>query len=317
MIKGQVGIALALAILLLIVVFAPVPGDTRALDTLHNAAHGPIFGCVALLILAWLRRRPATPPRSRMVEYAIAFTGAIVLGIVTEIGQALTGRDASWLDARNDAVGAMAFVLLFFAYETRAASNVPTPARAAAACVALGMLAFLAAPLAHAAFEYRQRNRSFPTIADFTHDYDRYFIYQQNAELTPVLMPAPWAQRAGESALGVKLLPGEYPGIEFAEPRSDWSAYHTLVMDLTNPGAENLRFRLRIHDVPHTQALEDRYNGAITLRAGHRETIRIPLEDVRNAPRGRALRLDEIAGMMMFLLEPTGGEFLLSRVWLE
>ena len=42
-----------------VVVFAPVPGDTRLLDTLHDAAHGPIFGSIALLVLLWLRGRAA------------------------------------------------------------------------------------------------------------------------------------------------------------------------------------------------------------------------------------------------------------------
>jgi hypothetical protein len=312
-------IAIVLAILLVIVVFAPVPGDTRLLYTLHNAAHGPLFGGVALLVLAWQRRRANASTGSWFVEYAIAFVAAIILGVGTEIVQALTGRDASWLDARNDALGALAVLMLCFALDKRTRSRFALPARAAAVCVALGVFAFLVAPVVRTGFEYRQRDRQFPIIADFTRHYDRYFIYQQDAEIGPAAMPESWARRKGEGALRVRMLPGAYPGIEFVEPFPDWTAYRTVVLDLTNPGARDLRFTLRINDAIHNQAFEDRYNGVVMLHAGRREEIRIPLHDVRNAPRGRAMRLDDIYGMMLFLNPPRGApsEFLLSRVWLE
>jgi hypothetical protein len=48
-----------ISILLASVVFAPVPDDTVGLSRLHDFAHGPIFGCVAVLLLLVLRRTPA------------------------------------------------------------------------------------------------------------------------------------------------------------------------------------------------------------------------------------------------------------------
>ncbi|MGH8188110.1 MAG: hypothetical protein ACREUC_16240, partial [Steroidobacteraceae bacterium] len=50
--------ALALTgILLVAVVFAPVPGNTRWITTLHDTAHAPIFGCLAVLSLFLVRSR--------------------------------------------------------------------------------------------------------------------------------------------------------------------------------------------------------------------------------------------------------------------
>src|SRR5437868_14176541 len=48
--KNIVAIVL-IGILLAAVVFAPVPGGTLGIRTLHDFAHAPIFGCVALLTL--------------------------------------------------------------------------------------------------------------------------------------------------------------------------------------------------------------------------------------------------------------------------
>ena len=116
---GIRSIGLLLGILLLIVVFAPVPGDSRFVNTLHNAAHGPIFGCIALLILLGLRalHLPANAIVSR--QYAMAFVLAVGAGLATEVAQSLTNRDASWMDLRNDAIGALAFLLMFFPFDAR------------------------------------------------------------------------------------------------------------------------------------------------------------------------------------------------------
>ena len=46
----------SIGILLVAVVFAPVPGHKVWISRLHDFAHGPIFGCVAVLLLIALRR---------------------------------------------------------------------------------------------------------------------------------------------------------------------------------------------------------------------------------------------------------------------
>ena len=314
---GSGSIGVLLGILLVVVVFAPVPSDTRLLDTLHNAAHGLIFGCVGLLLLLWLRVRAISATRPVARQYAIAFVIACGLGLGTELAQLLTGRDASWMDARNDALGALTFLLIFFAFDARVRAQSAPPTRMFAVLVGLGLFGFLVAPVARAGFEYRQRDQLFPTLADFTHGYDGYFIVQRSAVLSPIALPSRWAAAPGETALHIRLQAGAYPGIEFTEPLSDWTAYSKLLLDLTNPGSADLLLTLRIHDAAHTWEFGDRFNGRLLMRAGSREVVRIAFEDVRRAPQGRAMQLDAIAGMMLFAAEPSRGEFFVSRVWLE
>jgi VanZ family protein len=314
-------IALALiAILLVAVVFAPVPGDSRWIRTLHNSAHAPIFGCVSLLMLLVSRSHPQLQALRWSGQYMLALAVAFVLGLLTELLQIPAGRDASVEDALHDAIGALAFLGIFGAVDPRV-RNVPqnTPIRLAAAVVGLVSLGLAAAPVTRAAIKYQQRDERFPVLTDFSQRYDRYFIFQQSAEFSPVKMPAPWARTKDESAMRVRLLNGPYPGLHFIEPVPDWSGYATLAVDLTNPTPMNLQLILRVHDAGHDNQPEDRFSKRFELPAGTREVLRIRLQDIAAGPKTRRLDLHRIAGLIIFRADdsPPAGELYVSSVGLE
>jgi VanZ family protein len=314
-------IALALiAILLAAVVFAPVPGDTRWIRTLHNSAHAPIFGCVSLLVLLITRSHPRLQAQGLLAQYILALAAAFALGVLTELLQIPAGRDASFEDALHDTIGALAVLGLFAAIDTRIRGlprNVPI--RFAAAVVGLVSLGVAAAPVTRAAIKYQQRDQRFPVLADFSQGYDRYFILQQWSEFSPVTLPTPWARAKDESAMRVRLLDGPYPGMNFIELLPDWSGYSTLAVDLTNPTPMNLQLVLRVHDAGHDNQPEDRFSKRFELPPGTREVLRVRLEDVAAGPKSRSLDLHQIAGLMIFRAgdSPPAAELYLSRVWLE
>lgn len=314
-------IALALiAILLAAVVFAPVPGDTRWIRTLHNSAHAPIFGCVSLLMLLFSRSHPRLQALGLIGQYVLALAAAFALGAITELLQIPAGRDASVEDALHDTIGALAFLGIFAAIDSRI-RNLPQSARirVAAAVVGIVSLGVAVAPVSRAAIKYRQRDERFPVLADFTQRYDRYFILQQSAEFSPVQMPAPWARAKDESAMRVRLLDGPYPGMNFIEPMPAWSGYSTLAVDLTNPTPMNLQLVLRVHDAGHNNQPEDRFSKRFELPAGTREVLRLRLQDIAAGPQSRRLDLHQVAGLIIFRADdsPPAGELYLSRAWLE
>jgi VanZ family protein len=319
--KRVYAIALTLiAILLVAVVFAPVPGDTRWIRTLHNSAHAPIFGCVSLLVLLVCRSHPRLQALSWIGHYALALAAAFALGVLTELLQIPAGRDASFEDALHDMIGALAFLGSFAVFDARIRSmpqNIPI--RFAAAVVGIVSLGVAVAPVARAALKYQQREERFPVLADFSLRYDRYFILQQSAEFSPATMPEPWARTQDESAMRVRLLNGPYPGMHFIELWPDWSGYSTLLVDLTNPTPINLQLVLRVHDSDHNNQPEDRFGKRFELPAGTREVLRIRLQDIAAGPKTRQLDLHRIAGLIIFRASdsPPAPELYLSRVWLE
>ena len=311
---------LAICILLCIVVFAPAPGDTRWIRTLHNSAHAPIFGCVALLSLLIVRAQPRLATWRPEKQYAVALTVVLCLGLLTELLQLPTGRDASLKDALNDVIGAIALLGLFAVFDEQVR---PLPhsraVRAVAGVIGIVALAIAAAPVTRAAIKYQQRDQRFPVLADFTERYDRYFILQQWSEFSPASMPSRWAGKAGERAMHVRLLEDSYPGMDFIEVPPDWSSYSTLAIDLTNPTEQGMRFVVRVHDAAHDNRLSDRFNRRIELPPGTRRVFRISLRDIAAAPRTRELDLRQVAGMVIFRVvdAPRAGEVYFSRAWLE
>lgn len=311
---------LVIGILLAAVVFAPVPGDTRWVRTLHNSAHAPIFGCVALLTLFVVRGQPRFASVGLAGQYALALAAALLLGILTELLQILSRRNASMEDALHDVIGAVALLGIFAAFDSRVRTSTHSGAvRSAAATIGIVALIVAVAPMARAAIKYQQRDARFPVLADFTERYDRYFILQQRAEFTPAKLPTPWASRAGEEAMHVELLGGSYPGLDFIELRPDWSGYSTLAVDLTNPTPLALRLVLKVRDAAHDDEPAARFRRRFELSPRTRQIIRIPLQDVAAGQGTRELDLRNVAGMMIYRAgdSPRASELYFSRAWLE
>lgn len=311
---------LVIGILLAAVVFAPVPGDTRWIRTLHNSAHAPIFGCVSLLTLLLVRGHPRFASVGLAGQYALALAAALLLGVLTELLQIPAGRDASVEDAVHDVIGAIALLGIFAAFDSRVrASTRAGIVRVAAAVVGIVALAVAVAPVTRAAIKYQQRDERFPVLADFTERYDRYFILQQSAEFSPAKLPTPWSSKAEEAAMHVALLDGPYPGLDFIELWPDWSAHSTLAVDLTNPTPLSLTLVLRVHDAAHNNQPTDRFSRRIELPPRTRQVIRIPLRDIAAGPSTRELDLRNVAEMIIFRTDdsPRANELYFSRAWLE
>lgn len=312
--------ALALTgILLAAVVFAPVPGNTRWITTLHDTAHAPIFGCLAVLGLFLVRSRHRFRSTSIPRQYLAALALATLLGVATEAVQLATGRDASFADIGRDVLGAIAFLVLYAAFDNQIghAANVRR-VRSIGVVSAVLLFVILGMPLARAALEYRARQQRFPVLADFSRQFDPYFFGQNRAEVELRRMPQRWATSTDEATLRVRFASEPYPGIEIAEPARDWRAHSTLALDVTNPTDAELRVILWVSDAQHDYEYADRLNRPIRIPPYTRSVVRVPLAEVENAPATRRMDLGRIATVAVFRGEPEDGtEMYLSRVWLE
>src|SRR5262245_41348432 len=277
--RGAIALA-ATGIPLVTVVFAPVPGHRRWIGAVHNAAHAPIFGCIAVLLLVVIREHAQLTLLTVKRQYLLAFGAAALLGIATELAQIPTGRDASTGDALNDMLGAIAFLAVFSAVDPRARGA--RTLRALAIVAAVLILAIPAAPVVRAGIKYQQRDHRFPALAEFSHGYDRFFIMQQWSVFEAAQLPRPWAADAGEVAMHVRFLAGPYPGMEFIEPSPDWSGYSTLALDVTNPTSQPLQLLLRVHDDAHDNQLDDRFNRLLNVPPSTRTVLRIALSEIRS-----------------------------------
>lgn len=295
-----VATALLVIGLLLAVIFSPQVGNSALFTrALHNFAHAPIFGSVAVALLFGFRAHERFVTQPVVRQYAIIFVLTMGLGLVTEAAQLVTGRDASWADLRTDGLGAAAFLLALGAFD---------PARVRASwgertfllLFALGAFALAAAPVARTALAYWHRAQVFPAIADFRRDSAAVFVFTRAAHADIVPVPEKWAGEAGERALRVHFLGEQWPSVELAELVPNWRRYRRLSLEIINPQSAEIVLSVRIDDRQHNKRFEDRYNGRFVLPPSARTVIRIPLEEIEAAPRDRKLDLEHIARLLLF-----------------
>lgn len=310
----RIGLA---GILLALVVLAPLPGSTRLFRALHDSAHAPVFGCIALLILTLLRSQPRTRDWKPAAQYVAAFLSSTFLGAATELLQIPVARDASLLDWRNDVLGSAAFLAAFAAFDPR----VPRRAWIKGLLAGVAALAMIAStlPVLQALREQIRRESQFPVLVDFTHRFDGYYVAGSgDAALIFEAMPEAWRRQPQEQALRIEFGEGRWPGVILDEPSPDWSRYATLAIDVTNPTEVPLELVVRVHDRAHNNAFTDRFNRDFSIGPRTRSELRIPLSEIRAAPAGRAMGMQEIEALVLFRDAGSGASRMyLSRAWLE
>jgi VanZ family protein len=308
----------AIFCLALLVVFAELPGRPLIMHVLQKLGHPSVFGAIALGVLVLARQR-AKPLPGVWLEYLAAFAVAVTIGGATEIGQIFTHRDPSLRDVGLDARGAACALALAAAFDVRCRPG-PWPRRWRALYLAIAALlaGIILTPLAWTAAGYALRAERFPVLFAPATRLDLLFVSGGNGKLERAALPPAQALAPGELMLRVPLVARPFAGVSLDEPQPDWSGYHSLVVEVTNPGRTDLQLNVRVHDRAHNYTFEDRFNAAVVIPAGHRQTLEFPLEAIRTAPRGRLLDLGHVAGVILFRSGPDGPrEFWLHRVELR
>jgi len=246
----------------------PLPGVSgrqhwsALFSELENLGHPLAFGMLAHLSFRLLRSRLPAPAR---LPYVLVLLAAAVFGLASEVLQRYVGRDAEWIDVFGDVLGA-SFVLLLHARREHPGSRLPATAAAVVVLIAT-------APLFWTVAAYAYRTAQAP------------LLWRADARLF---------QRFSQ------VKSGTYPGLVIEEPLPDWSGYRTLVIHVRNLHDVTAPIVVRVHDRRHNQESEDRYNQSFELAADAHETLRIPLEGIRQAPHGRQMDLTAIRGVVVF-----------------
>lgn len=276
---------IALFVLAGVLLFVPMPfAPTYATRTIENAGHTPLFFLVTLGLLFVLRDHPRFTG-ARL--YAIAGLTGASAGFLSEVIQRPLARDASWEDVAADAIGVALALATYAMFEKR--SPLRPWHRFAAWVVAISCVAVFVLPIVRMARAYVHRNAQFPVLADFHSRIELYWTLSigVNREIVG-------------DALEVDFGAEEFPGVAFHEPVPDWRRYKTLVIEVENPATEPLKLVVRVHDRRHNRMFTDRFNRNFPLAAAERRTLRIPLDDIRNAPRGRLMDMAHISDITLF-----------------
>jgi hypothetical protein len=293
--------------LLLFLFFADVPGNSRFWRAFFDAGHTALFGAIALAIRGALAvaRTGGREPRVSLATFAVT----VVLGALTEVLQTLQARgDPSLIDLLRDTAGAGA-VLLIASAARGGAPSAERPAwararragwRAAALLAAFVLLLAAGWTLLVTSARYVARNRAYPTL--FALDgswWEPSFIELEGNRLTPGLRPAGGGGRQPLALARLDLAPRRYSGIGFEEPYPDWRGRDRLAFTIVSDLDAPIALVIRIHDATHDQRYRDRFNRRLVVAPGVNE-IRIPIEEIRNAPDRRRMDMRRVRGVLLF-----------------
>lgn len=278
-----------------LLLFVPMPfAPTYATRTIENAGHTPLFFLVTIGLLFGLRDW-----FSGARLYAIAGLVGAGAGFMSEVIQRPLARDASWEDVGADAIGVVLALASYAMFEKR--SPLRRWHRFAALVVAMSCVAIFVTPIVRMTRAYVHRNGQFPVLADFHSRIELYWTLSIGVNREIV-----------DDALEVEFGAEEFPGVAFHEPVPDWRRYKTLVIDVENPASEPLKLVVRVHDRRHNRMFTDRFNRNFPMAATERRTLRIPLDEIRNAPRGRLMDMAHISDITLF--KGTSGGSLKLRI---
>lgn len=238
------------------------------LATLENSGHAPLFAMLTVLLYGTLRDvRPQRPVAVAVVTAACA----MAFGGLTEYVQSLVGRDSSWADLGNDALGTLLGLAWVGMREARATGRSTTSL--AAAALTTGLVIIVAWPLASTIAAYLARSAASPVI--WRHD-------------APLLRRFSFVQG------------GQFPGLVLTEVPHDWHPYSALEVDLQSLSDVPLGVTVRTHDALHNQEYLDRFNTEVWLQPGERRVIHIPMARIQVAPERRTMILARMRGLAVF-----------------
>jgi hypothetical protein len=312
-----------LAVLLAALMLPGMPPTTLWRRVLQDAAHGPVFAGIAIVLL--LRRSPLPGTEFRSAaQYRDTFLVALALGVLTELVQAwMPHRQASPLDVLRDAAGAALGLCLLWWWERRRRSrNDATRACPAAAAMvwlaAVSAFALLAWHPLQAARAYAARHAAWPTLLPLGKLAEPRFALAHQAELTHASLPAGFQRPGDAQSVRLRFVTGSWPALQVFEPAPDWREHDILALDLTNPGDDPVPIVIRVHDARHDRSHEDRFNQPFEIPAGSRVTLRFSLAAIAAAPRGRRMDMAAVADLMLFAGRPlAAGDLYVTRIWLE
>ena len=297
MIRARLATALVALLAAVAVLLLPLPLPRNAIAyALEDAGHMPLTAALCLLCLWVLGATGWSVGRRCLFTLAIG----VGFGAATELLQGLTGRDASWLDLRNDALGALAAVAAYWLIRHRDRLTSPPAAIRAWSLIAVLVLAAAAMlwvlPLARALQAWQERTARFPVLyaADFARTE---FVLQAVGTTRKPLQPM---LRGERQVLPVQCGAARFSGVTIDGLHRDWRGWRALRVVVANPTNKPVDIGILVREARRRMAYDERFNLELSLDGGETRSLRIALPDIQRAPKGRSLDLARVGSMAIF-----------------
>lgn len=290
------GLVFAL-LLLLLPDFRPPAGLWSV--AIWNLLHLPVFFAITLMLAVLF---PPGILQAKRVLFAVL--GGVIIALMSELVQSMTGRSGSVRDLILDGLGiVLAAVWLHMKGRW---SKLGWGFYLFSAGVIL--LAFLW-PTVEVEMALRRHQQRLPDIGAFSHP-DRLLLWKSlgNVELD---------SREGGAGLKVTIGKGAYGGVAYRPGMQDWSSFNELILKIENEG-DPFVLGVRMDD-DETQFGKRRswYSTEVRVARGIGE-IQIPLAPLRDGQLDAAIDLSRFTRLVLFTMnESSRREFVIKSAFLR
>lgn len=288
--------------------FIPVPTHTFFWKAVNNSGHVPLFMMVGMLLLnlsRLLTEKLSWPP---IRHYAVALIGVIVLALLTEALQSLMPmREPQVSDVIHDVLGAMCAlgwsVTTDHSLSGKWSRWRTFPRRMLIACGVALVMAMTFLPVFEWAYAYWDRGNRFPSILQFSSNWEMKFVNTSDSHLQVVPPPLGWVKSADDGVGQVAFHTKKYPRIRIDEPYPDWEGYSYFQLDIFSELPISVPIAIRIDDQYHNYRYEDGFNKTLHVIPGFNQ-IQISLDEIRAGRVGRNMDLSAIKAVMLLARNP-------------
>lgn len=261
------------------------PGYLEELWNLGHLAFFAAFGLASLLA-----------PVFKNWGFRFWFLSLLLITVVAggsiEFLQNLTGRSASLEDFQKNIAG----MLIAASLIARPAFNLSGKRLTSLWGLTLAFALFQLIPLGEILIDEQRARQQFPLLSGFETDFEaRRWDMGEISSLQ---------HRSGLNSLRVTLRPGAFAGPALEHSLGDWSDYRQLHFSLLNPSGQLKELHVKIRDIENWKRgspYSDAFNKVITLHAGWND-ISLSIKDIEQAPKDRAMRLDDLLSLSLFFV---------------
>lgn len=261
--------------------------SSLVLQNFWNFGHIIFFAVVMLLIQAF-------KPLPHWRHWLLVSLIAMVLGCLIEFIQQFVGRSASIDDVLHNLFGV--WLGLFWGQKP---NRLIWMLRAASVMfITPALWLTIDSGIANLVMRHQ-----FPQINSFESRYELQQLRLNKAQVKALQSPA--LHTHGELSLQIELSTDKYAGISLLGLYGDWGHYGAIVMDFYNPDNQPLDLVIRISDLQHDRGanqFNDRFNRSILLMPGWNQ-LAIAMDDIRTAPRDRAMVMSEISNITVYAVQ--------------
>ncbi len=274
--------------------------------------HAPGFAVVALVFLGVFRRQ-GMGRRS----YLYAALAAMLAGIVSELAQLGSSRDADVGDLLRDAIGICAGLGLAALFDRSLRKGRPRrwlPLLVLGTGAALVASFWLTVMSAHALWA---RNAALPTLASFAHRWER-FLYEEASAPTAnrIARPRGWPVTADDGVLW-SASTGRWNTVLHLRPYPDWRRYRAFSFVAASADGKPHAVNVNIWDIPPgPDRPRNSFNRDIEVTPAP-QRFTIAFEEIANASTDRPFDFEHVDLVILSLRGQGRGTLLLDDFRLE